>query len=78
MEISQHKRVAFVDQKLSGSSFVNHVRIDGREWFKVMYDHVINHVKDRLPMNVMGNKGIGKTHRLAALAALLLKEVCSP
>jgi hypothetical protein len=47
----------------------------GREFFGELYQHVITDRK--MPqVNVMGTKGIGKSYRLAALVALLLKQVC--
>jgi hypothetical protein len=48
----------------------------GRQFFGELYRHVIT---DRMipQVNVMGTKGIGKSYRLAALVALLLKQVCA-
>lgn len=52
----------------------NTIEIDGREFFADLYRHVISHRKERR-VNLMGTKGIGKSYRLAALVALLLKQV---
>ena len=50
--------------------------IVGREFFGELYRHTISHRK-LSRVNVMGTKGIGKSYRLAALVALLLKQVCA-
>ncbi len=55
----------------------NCIDVDGREVFGELYHFVIAGRRVRLEtINVMGTKGIGKSYRLAALAGLLLKQVC--
>ena len=50
------------------------LRIDGREFFGDLYRHAITERK--IPrVNVVGTNGVGVSHRLAALAGLLLKQV---
>jgi hypothetical protein len=46
----------------------------GREFFGELYRHVVTDRKAP-QINVMGTKGVGKSYRLAALVALLLKLV---
>ena len=54
------------------------LKIMGRESFGELYRCVQNLIEQKTSirrMNVMGTKGIGKSYQLAALVALLLKEV---
>ncbi len=64
---AQHHRMEITNGKS--------IDIDGREVFADLYRHVIADRKVRR-VNVMGTKGIGKSHCLAALVGLLLKQVC--
>jgi hypothetical protein len=63
---SQFGRVNLLDE--------SKINIVGRQFFRVLHLHAVENRKSNIT-NVMGTKGIGKSHRLAALAGLLLQEV---